>query len=94
MDEKYTGLKKQLSELCGLKPEQILLAEVHTANIKVLTRFYGSTCRHKVGGNRIRSLMSQIVVFRTFLRTTTRSVSPLMASCVRLRSPCRVRQPH
>uniref|UniRef100_A0AAQ4P084 Ubiquitin carboxyl-terminal hydrolase 32 n=1 Tax=Gasterosteus aculeatus aculeatus TaxID=481459 RepID=A0AAQ4P084_GASAC len=34
MDEKYTGLKKQLSELCGLKPEQILLAEVHTANIK------------------------------------------------------------
>ncbi|XP_030632094.1 ubiquitin carboxyl-terminal hydrolase 32 isoform X1 [Chanos chanos] len=34
MDEKYTGLKKQLSELCGLKPEQILLAEVHTSNIK------------------------------------------------------------
>ncbi|KAK5869057.1 hypothetical protein PBY51_010018 [Eleginops maclovinus] len=26
MDEKYTGLKKQLSELCSLKPEQILLA--------------------------------------------------------------------
>lgn len=36
MDEKYTGLKKQLSELCGLKPEQILLAEVHNSNIKVL----------------------------------------------------------
>lgn len=36
MDEKYTGLKKQLSELCSLKPEQILLAEVHTSNIKVL----------------------------------------------------------
>lgn len=35
MDEKYTGLKKQLSELCSLKPEQILLAEVHTSNIKV-----------------------------------------------------------
>uniref|UniRef100_A0A8C5C041 ubiquitinyl hydrolase 1 n=1 Tax=Gadus morhua TaxID=8049 RepID=A0A8C5C041_GADMO len=34
MDEKYTGLKKQLSELCTLKPEQILLAEVHTSNIK------------------------------------------------------------
>ncbi|XP_064831418.1 ubiquitin carboxyl-terminal hydrolase 32-like [Oncorhynchus masou masou] len=34
MDDKYTGLKKQLSELCGLKPEQILLAEVHTSNIK------------------------------------------------------------
>ncbi|XP_036380536.1 ubiquitin carboxyl-terminal hydrolase 32-like [Megalops cyprinoides] len=34
MDEKYTALKKQLSELCGLKPEQILLAEVHTSNIK------------------------------------------------------------
>ncbi|XP_064892800.1 ubiquitin carboxyl-terminal hydrolase 32 isoform X5 [Columba livia] len=34
MDEKYTGLKKQLSELCGLKPEQILLAEVHSSNIK------------------------------------------------------------
>uniref|UniRef100_A0A6Q2X4H8 Ubiquitin carboxyl-terminal hydrolase 32 n=1 Tax=Esox lucius TaxID=8010 RepID=A0A6Q2X4H8_ESOLU len=34
MDETYTGLKKQLSELCGLKPEQILLAEVHTSNIK------------------------------------------------------------
>ncbi|XP_019401207.1 PREDICTED: ubiquitin carboxyl-terminal hydrolase 32 isoform X5 [Crocodylus porosus] len=34
MDEKYTGLKKQLSELCGLKPEQILLAEVHGSNIK------------------------------------------------------------
>ena len=36
MDEKYTGLKKQLSELCSLKSEQILLAEVHTSNIKVL----------------------------------------------------------
>lgn len=36
MDEKYTGLKKQLSELCSLKPEQILLAEVHSSNIKVL----------------------------------------------------------
>ncbi|KAL2297465.1 hypothetical protein Nmel_016767, partial [Mimus melanotis] len=35
MDEKYTGLKKQLSELCGLKPEQILLAEVHSSNIKI-----------------------------------------------------------
>nr|XP_054503242.1 ubiquitin carboxyl-terminal hydrolase 32 isoform X7 [Agelaius phoeniceus] len=35
MDEKYTGLKKQLSELCGLKPEQILLAEVHSSNIKM-----------------------------------------------------------
>ncbi|XP_037533681.1 ubiquitin carboxyl-terminal hydrolase 32 [Nematolebias whitei] len=34
MDEKYTGLKKQLSELCSLKPEQILLAEVHASNIK------------------------------------------------------------
>uniref|UniRef100_A0AAY4DKM1 Ubiquitin carboxyl-terminal hydrolase 32 n=1 Tax=Denticeps clupeoides TaxID=299321 RepID=A0AAY4DKM1_9TELE len=34
MDEKYTGLKKQLSELCGLKPEQLLLAEVHSSNIK------------------------------------------------------------
>nr|XP_057935849.1 ubiquitin carboxyl-terminal hydrolase 32 isoform X2 [Doryrhamphus excisus] len=34
MDEKYTGLKKLLSELCNLKPEQILLAEVHGANIK------------------------------------------------------------
>nr|XP_061792545.1 ubiquitin carboxyl-terminal hydrolase 32-like isoform X2 [Nerophis lumbriciformis]XP_061792546.1 ubiquitin carboxyl-terminal hydrolase 32-like isoform X2 [Nerophis lumbriciformis] len=34
MDEKYTGLKKLLSELCDLKPEQILLAEVHGANIK------------------------------------------------------------
>lgn len=35
MDEKYTGLKKLLSELCVLKPEQILLAEVHASNIKV-----------------------------------------------------------
>ncbi|KAK1157595.1 ubiquitin carboxyl-terminal hydrolase 32-like [Acipenser oxyrinchus oxyrinchus] len=34
MDEKYTGLKKQLSELCILKPEQILLAEVYGSNIK------------------------------------------------------------
>ncbi|ELW61765.1 Ubiquitin carboxyl-terminal hydrolase 32 [Tupaia chinensis] len=34
MDEKYTGLKKQLSDLCGLKSEQILLAEVHGSNIK------------------------------------------------------------
>uniref|UniRef100_A0A8C9T1J3 ubiquitinyl hydrolase 1 n=1 Tax=Scleropages formosus TaxID=113540 RepID=A0A8C9T1J3_SCLFO len=34
MDEKYTGLKKQLSELCGLKAEQLLLAEVHLSNIK------------------------------------------------------------
>nr|XP_055222916.1 ubiquitin carboxyl-terminal hydrolase 6-like isoform X2 [Gorilla gorilla gorilla] len=33
-DEKYTGLKKQLSDLCGLNSEQILLAEVHGSNIK------------------------------------------------------------
>lgn len=40
MDEKYTGLKKQLSELCSLKPEQILLTEVHASNIKVLRLFH------------------------------------------------------
>lgn len=34
MDEKYMGLKKQLSDLCALKPEQILFAEVHNSNIK------------------------------------------------------------
>ncbi|XP_045580825.1 ubiquitin carboxyl-terminal hydrolase 32 isoform X5 [Salmo salar] len=34
IDDKYIGLKKQLSELCSLKPDQILLAEVHTSNIK------------------------------------------------------------
>ncbi|XP_063060913.1 ubiquitin carboxyl-terminal hydrolase 32 isoform X2 [Engraulis encrasicolus] len=34
MDEKYTGLKKQLSELCCLKPDQILLAEVHNFNVR------------------------------------------------------------
>nr|XP_054392023.1 ubiquitin carboxyl-terminal hydrolase 6 [Pongo abelii] len=34
MDEKYTGLKKQLRDLCGLNSEQILLAEVHDSNIK------------------------------------------------------------
>ncbi|KAJ7308868.1 hypothetical protein JRQ81_008142 [Phrynocephalus forsythii] len=34
MDEKYTGLKKHLSELCGLEPDQILLAEVHSSNVK------------------------------------------------------------
>ena len=43
MDEKYTGLKKQLSELCTLKPEQILLAEVHTSNIKVHPAFFQYT---------------------------------------------------
>jgi hypothetical protein len=37
MDEKYTGLKKQLSDLCGLKSEQILFAEVHSSNIKVIS---------------------------------------------------------
>lgn len=40
MDEKYMGLKKQLSELCSLKPEQILLTEVHTSNIKVQHRHH------------------------------------------------------
>ncbi|XP_041949811.1 ubiquitin carboxyl-terminal hydrolase 32-like isoform X1 [Alosa sapidissima] len=34
VDEKYTGLKRLLSKLCSLRPEQILLAEVHTSNIK------------------------------------------------------------
>uniref|UniRef100_A0A673YSY8 Ubiquitin carboxyl-terminal hydrolase 32 n=1 Tax=Salmo trutta TaxID=8032 RepID=A0A673YSY8_SALTR len=34
VDEKYTGLKRLLSELCCLNPEQILLAEVHASNIK------------------------------------------------------------
>ncbi|ETE63261.1 Ubiquitin carboxyl-terminal hydrolase 32, partial [Ophiophagus hannah] len=35
MDEKYSDLKKHLSELCALKPDQILLAEVHSSNIKI-----------------------------------------------------------
>lgn len=43
MDEKYMGLKKQLSELCSLKPEQILLAEVHTSNIKVSSTHHNNT---------------------------------------------------
>uniref|UniRef100_A0A8C5RSC0 ubiquitinyl hydrolase 1 n=1 Tax=Laticauda laticaudata TaxID=8630 RepID=A0A8C5RSC0_LATLA len=34
MDEKYSDLKKHLSELCALKPDQILFAEVHSSNIK------------------------------------------------------------
>uniref|UniRef100_A0A670Z3P7 Ubiquitin carboxyl-terminal hydrolase 32 n=1 Tax=Pseudonaja textilis TaxID=8673 RepID=A0A670Z3P7_PSETE len=34
MDEKYSDLKKHLSDLCALKPDQILLAEVHSSNIK------------------------------------------------------------
>ncbi|XP_041750795.2 ubiquitin carboxyl-terminal hydrolase 32-like isoform X1 [Coregonus clupeaformis] len=34
VDEKYTGLKRLLSELCCVNPEQILLAEVHASNIK------------------------------------------------------------
>ena len=34
-DDKYTGLKRLVSELCGLRPEQILLSEVHASNIKV-----------------------------------------------------------
>ncbi|XP_062341331.1 ubiquitin carboxyl-terminal hydrolase 32-like isoform X2 [Osmerus eperlanus] len=33
-DDKYTGLKRLLSELCGLRQEQILLSEVHASNIK------------------------------------------------------------
>uniref|UniRef100_A0A671RSN6 Ubiquitin carboxyl-terminal hydrolase 32 n=2 Tax=Sinocyclocheilus anshuiensis TaxID=1608454 RepID=A0A671RSN6_9TELE len=49
MDEKYMGLKKQLSELCSLKPEQILLAEVHTSNIKNFPQD-NQKVRHSVNG--------------------------------------------
>ncbi|XP_043115046.1 ubiquitin carboxyl-terminal hydrolase 32 isoform X1 [Puntigrus tetrazona] len=49
MDEKYMGLKKQLSELCFLKPEQILLAEVHTSNIKNFPQD-NQKVRHSVNG--------------------------------------------
>lgn len=49
MDEKYMGLKKQLSELCSLKPEQILLAEVHTSNIKNFP-LDNQKVRHSVNG--------------------------------------------
>ncbi|XP_017548184.2 ubiquitin carboxyl-terminal hydrolase 32-like [Pygocentrus nattereri] len=34
VDEKYAGLKSLLSELCHLKPEQILLVEIHLSCIK------------------------------------------------------------
>uniref|UniRef100_A0AAY4AMK5 Ubiquitin carboxyl-terminal hydrolase 32 n=1 Tax=Denticeps clupeoides TaxID=299321 RepID=A0AAY4AMK5_9TELE len=34
VDEKYVGLKKMLGELCCLRPENILLTEIHTSNIK------------------------------------------------------------
>lgn len=40
VDEKYTGLKRLLSKLCGLRPEQVLLAEVHTSNVKVQGRHW------------------------------------------------------
>lgn len=36
VDEKYSGLKSLLSELCHLRPEQILLVEIHLSCIKVL----------------------------------------------------------
>uniref|UniRef100_A0A671LET4 ubiquitinyl hydrolase 1 n=1 Tax=Sinocyclocheilus anshuiensis TaxID=1608454 RepID=A0A671LET4_9TELE len=49
IDEKYMGLKKQLSELCSLKPEQILLAEVHTSNIKNFPQD-NQKVRHSVNG--------------------------------------------
>uniref|UniRef100_A0A672QVL1 ubiquitinyl hydrolase 1 n=1 Tax=Sinocyclocheilus grahami TaxID=75366 RepID=A0A672QVL1_SINGR len=49
MDEKYMGLKKQLGELCSLKPEQILLAEVHTSNIKNFPQD-NQKVRHSVNG--------------------------------------------
>lgn len=53
MDEKYTGLKKQLSELCSLKPEQILLAEVHTSNIKVQHHTAGLVLNTSRAGSKI-----------------------------------------
>uniref|UniRef100_A0A8B9KYV4 ubiquitinyl hydrolase 1 n=1 Tax=Astyanax mexicanus TaxID=7994 RepID=A0A8B9KYV4_ASTMX len=34
VDEKYSGLKSLLSELCHLKPEQLLLVEIHLSCIK------------------------------------------------------------
>ena len=34
-DDKYKTLKKQLARLCGLKPAQLLMAEVLGATIKV-----------------------------------------------------------
>uniref|UniRef100_A0A8C4R9Q7 Ubiquitin carboxyl-terminal hydrolase 32 n=1 Tax=Eptatretus burgeri TaxID=7764 RepID=A0A8C4R9Q7_EPTBU len=35
MEERYSSLKLQLSRLCGLEPEQVLLAEVFSSNIRV-----------------------------------------------------------
>uniref|UniRef100_S4RA38 Ubiquitin carboxyl-terminal hydrolase 32 n=1 Tax=Petromyzon marinus TaxID=7757 RepID=S4RA38_PETMA len=34
VEDKYSGLKQQLSELCSLQPQQILLAEVFSSNIR------------------------------------------------------------
>lgn len=73
MDEKYMGLKKQLSELCSLKPEQILLAEVHASNIKVCVceaRKHLSTARlsgvnRLLFGNENHSRISYLAIFLT-----------------------------
>ncbi|KAM9539555.1 ubiquitin carboxyl-terminal hydrolase 32-like isoform 1-T1 [Salvelinus alpinus] len=48
-DEKYTGLKRLLSELCCLNPEQILLAEVHASNIKNFPLDNQKVCRAVCG---------------------------------------------
>lgn len=104
MDEKYMGLKKQLSELCSLKPEQILLAEVHASNIKVCeAQKHLSTARlsgvnRLLFGNKNHSRISYLAIFLTQLYlcfrtspwTTRRCGSLLTASCVHLKSQYQV----
>lgn len=65
MDEKYTGLKKQLSELCSLKPEQILLAEVHSSNIKVHTEQEAASAPQKLKNLNSAEHAVWLVVFTT-----------------------------
>ena len=44
MDEKYRGLKKQLSELTDIPTPQILLVEVFGALVKVIRLKYSAVC--------------------------------------------------
>lgn len=84
VDEKYSGLKCLLSELCHLRPEQILLVEIHLSCIKVLIVIVQSSWKLCC----LYLIMTKCFSYRIFHQTIRKCDVLWAASYVHLKSHC------
>uniref|UniRef100_A0A4W4G5G8 Ubiquitin carboxyl-terminal hydrolase 32 n=1 Tax=Electrophorus electricus TaxID=8005 RepID=A0A4W4G5G8_ELEEL len=80
VDERYSGLKSLLSELCHLKPEQLLLVEIHLSCIKNFP-LDNQKVRRAVSG----FLCAFEIPLPTFPSSVANGISPSLSNSTSLR---------